>query len=120
MINIGSTTAFSAVVSLLVSGLFTSYLISIGLMMRKRVLKEAIPFGPWQLGRWGFSVNVIAFIYTLIAMVFSFFPPALPVTPVNMNWSVLVYSFTVIWGLGYYAVFGHKQYHGPVMDRHDQ
>jgi choline transport protein len=89
-------------------------------MMRKRILHEPIHFGPWQLGRWGLPVNIVAFVYTLIAMVFSFFPPAIPVTPVNMNWSVVVFSFVVISGLVYYAVFGRKQYKGPVMDRHDR
>lgn len=117
LINLGSTTAFNAIVSLIVAGLFSSYLISIGLMIRKRLLNEPIPFGPWRIGRAGLAVNIIAFVYTLIAMVFSFFPPALPVTPQNMNWSIVVYSFVLISGGIFYAIQGRKQWNGPIMNR---
>jgi hypothetical protein len=50
-------------------------------------------------------------------MVFSFFPPGLPVNKTTMNWSVVVFSSIVIFGLVYYSIWGRKQYHGPVMDR---
>ena len=116
-INIGSSTAFNAIISLLSAGLFSSYLITIGLLIRKRIVREPIYFGPWSMGRFGLPINVLAFTYTLIVMVFSFFPPAVPVTIVTMNWSCVVFGGIVILGLIYYALIGHRQYRGPVMDR---
>lgn len=96
LINIGSTVAFNAILSILAAGLFSSYLITIGLMIRKRLVHEPLQFGPWSLGRWGLPVNIIAWIYTFIVMVFSFFPPAIPVTAVSMNWSCAVFGGIVI------------------------
>lgn len=116
LINIGSTAAFNAVVSLVVAGLSSSYLISISLLIRWRLSKEHIPFGPWSLGSWGLTVNIIAIFYTIITFVFSFFPPSTPVTPVSMNWSVVVYIAVLVFGLLFWALGGRKQYHGPVIN----
>lgn len=117
LINIGSTVAFNAIISLLSAGLFSSYLITMGLLIRKRLVGEPMYFGPWTLGRLGLPVNLFAFTYTLIVMVFSFFPPAQPVTAQSMNWSCAVFGGVVIFGLIYYAIFGRHQYQGPVIDR---
>lgn len=117
LINIGSTVAFNAIISVLAAGLFSSYLITIGLLIRKRLVGEPLHFGPWQLGKWGLPVNIIAWLYTLLVMVFSFFPPAIPVTAMTMNWSCVVFGGIVMFGLMYYAIIGRKQYKGPVIDR---
>jgi choline transport protein len=117
LINIGSTVAFNAIISVLAAGLFSSYLITIGLLIRKRLVGEPLHFGPWTLGRWGLPVNIFAWAYTLLVMVFSFFPPAIPVTAVSMNWSCAVFGGVVLFGLIYYASIGRKQYNGPVIDR---
>ena len=117
LINIGSSTAFNAIISLLSAGLFSSYLITIGLLIRKRIVGEPLCFGPWSMGRAGLPINIIAFTYTLIVMVFSFFPPGLPVTAVTMNWGSVVFVGVVAIGLVYYALIGRHQYDGPVIDR---
>ncbi|KAF2112037.1 amino acid/polyamine transporter I [Lophiotrema nucula] len=117
LINIGSTVAFNAIVSLVAVGLFSSYVITISLMVRKRLTGEHIPFGPWNMGKYGLYVNIYALAYTTIVMVFSFFPPATPVTAVSMNWSCAVYGGVVILGLVFWAVKGRHQWKGPLMDR---
>lgn len=104
LINIGSSVAFNALVSLVAAGLFSSYIISISLMMRKRWKGEPIPFGPWNMGRADWPVNTFALLYTLIVTVFSFFPPVTPVTAVSMSWSCAVYGGTVLFGLLFWAV----------------
>jgi amino acid transporter len=118
LINIGSTTAFNAIISLLSAGLFSSYLITIGLLIRKRLVHEPLYFGPWSMGRWGLPINIIAFVYTTIVMVFSFFPPFTPVTAVSMNWSCVMFGGVVILGLIYFAFIARHEYKGPVVDRH--
>ena len=84
--------------------------------MIKRVRKERIDWGPWTLGRAGFLVNLVAVVYLVIVIVFSFFPPKLPVTANNMNWSCLMFSVTMISGLIFYALVAHKQYKGPLRE----
>ncbi|MCJ1476211.1 hypothetical protein MMC13_004877 [Lambiella insularis] len=116
LINIGSTVAFNAIVSLTIAGLYGSYLIPILLLLLKRAKNDAIRFGPWRMGRAGLPVNVVAVCFLLISIVFSFFPPGVPVNPVTMNWSVVVFWGAVILGLGYYAVRGRRGYQGPVVE----
>jgi choline transport protein len=82
-------------------------------MIFKRLRKEPIAFGPWKLGRWGLPINVFAAAYTLITLIFSFFPPSVPVTAVTMNWSCVVYGGVVIFGIIFYLTHGHKRYVGP-------
>jgi choline transport protein len=113
LINIGSSVAFNAIVSLVVAGFLSSYLIPIVIMIFKRIWREPIAFGPWNLGRWGLAINIYAAAYTIITLVFSFFPPSVPVTAVTMNWSCVVYGGVVILGIIFYVVHGHKNYVGP-------
>ena len=117
LINIGSSVAFNAIVSLVVAGYFSSYLLPIIVMIFKRYSGEPIPFGPWTLGRWGLLINIVAALYTAIAIIFSFFPPSVPVNAQTMNWSCVVYGGTVIFGIIFYVFRGHKIYRGPVIDR---
>ena len=114
LINIGSSVAFNAIVSLVVSGYVSSYLIPIVLMIMKRLRNETINFGPWNLGRWGLPINIFAAEYTLITVIFTFFPPsvALPVTAETMDWSCAVYGGVIIWGILYYVLRGHSHYIG--------
>lgn len=117
LIIIGSSTAFSAIVSLTLAGLFVSYLIPITLLLRKKIRGEHIRYGPWRMGRVGVGVNMVAVVYLLITTIFSFFPPELPVTKVNMNYSVLVFGAVLLFGVGFYLVKGRHVYTGPIIER---
>lgn len=117
LINIGSTVAFAAIVSLTIAGLFSSYLIPITLLILKRLSGEYIHWGPWRLGHWGIWINLLSVCYLTISILFSFFPPMVPVTAVTMNWSVVVFVGTILVGLVYFVVHGRKVYHGPVVER---
>lgn len=117
LINIGSTAAFNAIVSLTEAGLFTSYLIPICLMMLKKLKGETIHFGPWKMGwRFGLAVNMFSSVFLILSVFFSFFPAATPVTAVSMNWSIAVFGGFVIIGLMWYAALGRKQYSGPIIE----
>ncbi|KAI9793073.1 MAG: hypothetical protein M1816_000971 [Peltula sp. TS41687] len=117
LINIGSNVAFTAVLSLVVAGYFSSYLISIFLVILRRLRKLPLEPGPWNLGRFGLPVNIFAFFYTLLVLILSFFPPSTPVTAQTMNWSVVVYSAVLIFGIIFYFTYGHKHYQGPLVNR---
>jgi choline transport protein len=116
LINIGSTVAFNAIVSLTIAGLFISYGIPIVLLIIKRLTHEPVHWGPWTLGKFGLFVNIYAVAFLLISVIFSFFPPGIPVTPVNMNWSIVVFGGAVIFGLIFYAIRGRKNYDGPIIE----
>lgn len=118
LINIGSTVAFNAIVSLTIAGLFTSYLIPLCLLIEKRIRGEDIHYGPWKMGKkLGLVVNVSSVIYLIISIIFSFFPPATPVTAVSMNWSIVVWGGVLLLGLIWYGLIGRKQYNGPIIEQ---
>lgn len=71
---------------------------------------------PGLLGRWGIPINMASIIFLTIAIFFSFFPQGLPVTPVNMNWSIVVFSGEFFLGLGWYLIRGRKIYNGPIIE----
>lgn len=116
VINIGSTVAFNAIVSLTIAGLYISYLIPIVLITIHRARGDNVNWGPWNLGKMGIFVNVFSIIFLTVSVFFSFFPPGLPVTPVSMNWSCVVFGGFVIIGLAYYATVGRKIYEGPIKE----
>jgi choline transport protein len=91
LINLGSNYAFNIIVSLTLIALLSTYMLSIGCILRKRLLGEELPISRWSLGRFGTAINAFAFLYSGFAIVFSCFPPSVPVTPSTVNWAPLVW-----------------------------
>lgn len=120
LINIGSSAAFNAIVSLVVAGFFSSYIIAIVLILYRRIRGDPLRWGPWRMGIVGIPVNIIAIIYSIIVMVFSFFPGTSTVTLVTMNWSCLVFGGVMILSILLYMVHGHKVYRGPIIEVQDE
>lgn len=118
-IYLGNTTAFNAILSMAILGLYTSYLIPIVYMMMYGrqyypVTASGMKFGPFRLGKvGGLIVNSIAVAWLLVAIVFSTFPSYEPVTQQNMNYSLVVMVGWMVIGLAYYFVRGRKTYQGP-------
>jgi choline transport protein len=124
LINIGSTAALNAVTSLVVAGLFISYIITMGLMLNRRlrpnVEASQLRWGPWKMGRWsGAVVNAFAIFYVGVATIFSFFPPTPEVTAESMNYSVVVFMGVICFGIVRYFVGGRKSFTGPVIETED-
>lgn len=89
-INIGSTSAFTAFVSVGVTALAMSYLIPISISLisgRKEVSKAR-----WTVGSWiGTAANVVAICWILFEMVLFSMPTAIPVTAASMNYSSVLF-----------------------------
>lgn len=117
LVNVGSTAAFNAIVSVTIAGLFTSYMIPIILMILKRLRNEEVRMGPWSLGKFGLAVNCYSVVFLLISIIFSFFPAETPIEPVTMNWSCLMFGTMTIIGLVWFGLFGRKVYNGPIIER---
>lgn len=116
LINIGSSTAFNAIVSLSVASVLASYVVPIALILRRRLLNEPIRYGPWKMGRWGAPANVVGLVYAIVAFFFSFWPGTVKVTAVDMNWACLVWGFAMLFCAFWYLVRARKYYHGPIRD----
>ncbi|RDW73146.1 amino acid transporter-like protein [Coleophoma cylindrospora] len=116
-IYLGNTTAFNAILSMAVLGMYASYLLPIVYMFihGRRKLKPS-EYGPFRLGSiFGPIINVIAIFWLSIAMIFSMFPSIQPVTAVNMNYSIVVMGGWLFFGVAFYAGWGRHRYNGPVV-----
>ena len=114
LINLGSTLAFNIIVSLSLLGLLSTYMISIGCVLLKRIKGEPLPHARWSLGRAGIAVNGFAFLYSAFVIVFSCFPAVIPVDLASANWAPVVWVGVMIVAVVVYFVYGKKHYTAPV------
>lgn len=115
LINLGSSVAFNAILSIGVVALLSSYLVSIGCVLLKRVRGEALLPRRWSLGPVSGAVcNVVGLAYLAIAYVFAFFPIGTPVNATNMNWAAAIYGGVAILAVVWYFVHAKRVYVPPV------
>ena len=114
LINIGSSSALNAIVSLGVVALLSSYYITIACLIWRRIYGDVLPPRRWSLGKHGLAVNIVSLIFMTPVLFFAFWPAATPVEPSTMNWSVVMFFGVVIWSLVYYFIWGKRSYIGPV------
>ena len=133
LINIGSSTAFNDVISLVISCLYSSYLIACVLLLYRRITGTIQPmqqdmvqvagetpqmtWGPWHVhGSLGIANNSFACVYLVILLFFSFWPAATPTTAATMNYSILVTGFVVCFSVLYYLIWAKNFYRGPIVE----
>ncbi|RHZ53567.1 putative GABA permease [Aspergillus thermomutatus] len=116
LINIGSLTAFNAIISLNVAALMYTYIISISCIIYRKIWHpDTLPPRRWDLGRWGLTVNIVGLLYCVFALFWALWPSSTPVTVDNFNWSVVIFGGVLAISLVMYAVKGRGEYHGPVV-----
>ena len=115
-IYLGSTTAFNAILSMAIIGMYTSYLLPIVYMSLYGRRKLVGKFGPFKLGNvFGPITNVAAICWLVVAIVFSTFPTLQPVTPQNMNYAIAVMGGWLLAGVVFYFIAGKGKYAGPIL-----
>jgi len=62
----------------------------------------------------GWAINILAVAYLVLVMFFSTWPITYPVTPLTMNYDVVVLTGWLIIGSGYYLFRGRHQYSNPI------
>ncbi|KAF0323848.1 amino acid transporter [Colletotrichum asianum] len=114
---LGNTTAFNAVLSMAIIGIYLSYSIPIAYMLlvgRNRLTRKE--YGPFRLGGFlGPVLNVVSLVWMTVVIIFSTFPSAQPVTAQNMNYSTVVMAGWLVSGLCYYFARGHAKFEVPVV-----
>ena len=117
LINIGSSTAFTAT-SVMIAAFYSTYVISCSVLLHKRLNTPAseMKYGPFSMGRAGVPVIILAMAYSILGIFFSFWPSTKEVTAKTMNWSVAVFGGAILFSLAFWAVHGRKAYTGPIME----
>lgn len=109
LINIGSSTAFNAIISLVVSSYYSSYFNAIALLTWRKLNGTAPTPGPWTIGKTpSLIVNILTLVYIVIVFIFSFFPLAIPVDLTTMNWAVVLYFGVLVIGVVLYMIRGKR------------
>jgi choline transport protein len=114
LINLGSTTAFFAILSLNTLALYISYIIPILFFIMAKLRNDDIPYGPFRLGKFGLPINVFALVYAIFISIFLPFPPYMPVTAATMNYGGPVMALVIFFAVADWFVTGRKRFQVPV------
>jgi amino acid permease (GABA permease) len=105
-----NSTAYAAVTSIAVIGLYIAYVIPTFLRLRQG---ERFVRGPWHLGRWSALVGTIAVCWVVFITVLFMLPTTSPVTSKSFNYTpiavLVVLGFAGIWWL----VSARRWFSGP-------
>ncbi|ARZ71937.1 amino acid permease [Streptomyces albireticuli] len=105
-----SHTAFTAVVSVNVVGLFLAYGVPIFLRLR---LDDFQP-GPWNLGRYGKLVAGIAVTWIVISNVLFMLPQASPITATSFNYAPIALGVVLFIATVWWFASARHRFQGPV------
>ncbi|PQE33967.1 choline transport protein [Rutstroemia sp. NJR-2017a WRK4] len=105
LINLGSSTALNAVLSLVTAGCYSSILLACVVLLIKRCL-----------GALGLPINIISVAWTTIGLLFSFWPTTSSVDAQDMNWSILIYGSVLILSTVFWFAHSRHIYTGPVVE----
>ncbi|OOO06302.1 hypothetical protein OAory_01019630 [Aspergillus oryzae] len=114
LINIGSSVAFNAIMSLGTAALLSSYIISISCVRLRRWRDQPLPPARWSMGKFTPVIDSISILVLMVIFVFSFFPVTRHVTAQSMNWSIVIFSGVTLFAMAYYHAYARKVYRGPV------
>jgi choline transport protein len=114
-INLGSATALNAINSLGGVSVLSSYIVTIGVLVHRRLFGPPLPPRRWSLGKFGLPINIAALCVIVPLWFFLLWPLEQPVTAVNMNWAIAMYGGVMLFAIAYYAIWGRHVYVGPVM-----
>ena len=119
LINIGSTAAFFAIVSLSTFSLYISYIIPLVFFTICKLRGEHIPYGPFKMNKvLGLAVNFLAICWAVFIAIFLPFPSFQPVTAANMNWAGPVMGAVIVFAILDYVTTGRRRWKAPI-DRKD-
>ena len=103
-------TAYAAVTSIAVIGLYIAYGIPILLRLRAG---DSFVRGPWHLGRWSRPVGTIAVIWIAFIAILFVLPQAAPITPLNFNYAIIAVGVVLIGTSVAWAVSAKNWFKGP-------
>ncbi|RAL07664.1 amino acid permease [Aspergillus homomorphus CBS 101889] len=116
LINIGSSAAFNAVLSLDTLALYISYLVPVLFILMKRIRNpQNLQWGPYNLGKWGIPINIFALLYGTYITIFLPWPETRPVTASNMNYGAPVFGIALLFAVVDWFAPGHKKWNGPTL-----
>jgi choline transport protein len=111
LLVLGSDLAFYAIISGGGVALQVSYCVPI-LCVVLRGRQHLPPRPHFDLGRWGYLVNIISLLWSVIVVLFYIFPQYVPVAGelANMNWAIVILGGVVVLAGVYWILKGRHEY----------
>jgi amino acid permease (GABA permease) len=103
-------TAYAAVTSIAVIGLYIAYVMPTFLRLRQG---QSFERGPWHLGRWSYVVGWTAVIWVAIITILFMLPQASPITWLSFNYAVVAVAVVVGFAWIYWMVSAKNWFTGP-------
>jgi amino acid transporter len=103
-------TAYAAVTSIAVIGLYIAYVMPTFLRLRQG---DNFQRGPWHLGRWSKPVGTIAVIWVIFISILFMLPTVSPITVSNFNYTIVAVLVVLGFASIYWAVSARKWFTGP-------
>lgn len=110
-----STTAYLAVTSIAVIGLYIAYVIPVFL---RRINPDFTP-GRWNLGRWSAPVGWVAVAWVCFIVALFMLPPAAPVTIENFNYAPVAVAVVLLFSVSTWFLGGRKHFMREDPGHHD-
>ena len=101
-----NTTAYLAVTSIAVIGLYIAYATPILL----RRLNKGFEPGPWNLGKWSGPIGWIAVVWVVFICILFVLPPVSPVTADSFNYAPIAVVFVVVLATVLWFAKGRKHF----------
>jgi amino acid transporter len=103
-------TAYAAVTSIAVIGLYIAYVLPTFLRLRQGTDFQR---GPWHLGRWSMPIGTIAVIWVIFISILFMLPTVSPITLKNFNYTVVAVVAVVGFAGIYWLVSARNWFTGP-------
>jgi amino acid permease (GABA permease) len=103
-------TAYAAVTSIAVIGLYIAYVLPTFLRLRQG---SNFQRGPWHLGRWSRPIGVIAVVWVIFITILFMLPTVSPITRSNFNYTVVAVLVVLGFAAIYWLLSARKWFTGP-------
>ena len=103
-------TAYAAVTSIAVIGLYIAYVLPTFLRLRQG---ENFERGPWHLGRWSYLVGWIAVIWVVFITILFMLPTVSPITKADFNYTIVAVAAVLGFAGIYWLVSAKNWFTGP-------
>ncbi len=105
-----SATAYAAVTSIATVGLYVAYVIPVFLRVRRG---DSFEKGPWNLGRWGKPIGIVATVWVVVIFVLFMLPQASPITVDTFNYTPIAFLVVLGGAALWWVLSARKWFTGP-------
>jgi amino acid permease (GABA permease) len=105
-----NVTAYTAVTSIAVIGLYIAYVLPTFLRLRQG---DRFQRGPWHLGRWSRPVGMVAVVWVCFISVLFMLPTANPVQARTFNYTPVAVAVVLGFAGGWWLLSARKWFTGP-------